>query len=98
MRNQALKEGNPVWFVFKNGLSIQDCHNRPKFYLTDGAKNTYAPWDSKIIEYVPIVRCGRCVHWPEDTMLGNGECYCDLFEKYMPPNSFCSYGEKEVFD
>lgn len=98
MKNQVLKEGRPVWFVFKNGVAIQDCHNRPRFYLTEGTKNTYAPWDAKIIEYVPIVRCDRCVHWLENTMLGNGECYCDFFEKYMPPDGFCSYGEKEVFD
>lgn len=98
LRGQRLKEGQPIWIVFRDGHSVTNSQGRPKFYMTENAKNTYAPWDTTIVEYVPIVRCDRCVHWLENMMLGNGDCYCALLEKYMSPDSFCSCGEKEVFN
>ena len=51
--------------------------------------------DLSVVDAVPIVRCGECIHsrpplFPHPTKL-----FCTIIEQHRMPDWFCADGEKE---
>ena len=58
------------------------------------------------VDAVPVCRCAECKHYNKEQKNMSGYCRCDRHHKwqdegdrvYMPPDGFCSYGERKGAD
>lgn len=48
------KEGAHLFFLFKNGHSVQDGQRKPRYYLNKDRARTYGGNSCKIVEYAPL--------------------------------------------
>ena len=59
-----------------------------------------APNFAKIppVDAVEVVRCKNCDNFQTDweTAFANGRHYCAIIDSIMPPDGFCSYGERKT--
>jgi hypothetical protein len=50
------------------------------------------------IDAVEVVRCRDCEKRDKDFVSAKGTISCPYMEAFMPPDGFCSYGEKRCDD
>lgn len=50
------------------------------------------------VDAVEVVRCKDCDNFQTDweTAFANGRHYCAIMDSIMPPEGFCSYGERKT--
>ena len=65
-------------------------------YIVEG-RNIIIPRQGKTPHWTEIVRCGDCKHYDpndEPSEVFPDRYWCDKLTVYMPPNGFCSFGER----
>lgn len=93
---QFLNKGDHIFIPFhKDGMSV--VWKGPYIYKSIQTAMKYGKDADEVVEYAPIVRCGKCKHFVpneadesefwDGTCLYNNGCYVDT-------DDFCSRGEK----
>lgn len=69
------EKGKHIYFLFKEGFTVQDSQLKPRYYLSKETAEKYLPRGDEIIEYAPVqhgrwsfestygyktTRCSRC--------------------------------------
>lgn len=47
------EKGKSIYFLFKNGHTVQDSQLKPRYYLDRKKAEEYLPYGDEIVEYVP---------------------------------------------
>ena len=93
---QFLNKGDHIFIPFhKDGMSVG--YKGPYIYKSlETAMKNYGKDADEVVEYAPIVRCGKCWHFvpndPDELEFWEGRCLYN--ECYVDTDDFCSSGEK----
>ena len=49
------EKGKHIFFLFRNGFTVQDSQLKPRFYLTREKAEEYLPFGDEIVEYAPVI-------------------------------------------
>ena len=49
------EKGKSIYFLFKNGYTVQDSQLKPRYYLERKKAKEYLPYGDEIVEYAPVV-------------------------------------------
>lgn len=49
------EKGKHIFFLFKNGYTVQDSQLKPRYYLEERTAEKYLPYGEEIVEYAPVV-------------------------------------------
>lgn len=88
------EKGKNVYFLFRNGFTVQDSQLKPRYYLNRKKAEEYLPYGDEIVEYAPVVRCKDCKHRADATEKGNYLCNRKMLG-LVRPDDFCSFGERK---
>lgn len=47
------------------------------------------------VDAVPVVRCRECRHWIKGENVSDSWEFCDLFQREIGGEQYCSYGERK---
>ena len=92
---QFLNKGDHIFIPFhKDGMSVG--YKGPYIYKSmQTAMKNYGKDADEVVEYAPIVRCGKCRHFVpeeiEDENNWGGKCLYN--DNYVDTDDFCSRGE-----
>ena len=56
------EKGKPIFFLFKNGYTVQDSQLKPRYYLDRKKAEEYLPYGDEIVEYAPTVEAEPVKH------------------------------------
>lgn len=88
------EKGKHIFFLFKNGYTVQDSQLKPRYYLEERTAEKYLPYGEEIVEYAPVVHgewldnddrcyCNRCFEFSCTVTDDTGTIYNDL-TKFCP--------------
>lgn len=49
------EKGKHIFFLFKNGRTVQDSQLSPRYYLERSRAEQHLPYGDEIVEYAPVV-------------------------------------------
>ena len=70
------EKGKPIYFLFKNGYTVQDSQLKPRYYLDRKKAEEYLPYGDEIVEYAPTIEAEpeKRGHWIFDPTWGTHRC------------------------
>lgn len=83
------EKGKSIYFLFKNGYTVQDSQLKPRYYLERKKAKEYLPYGDEIVEYAPVVH-GEWEEYPDWSHLRCTNCKIE-FERIKMPRTryFC---------
>lgn len=99
---QFLNKGEHIFIPFdKSGKNLVGSYGSPYIYKSEKTARQYGGRDAhELVEYAPIVRCGKCWHFvpneANELEFWGGTCLYN--ECYVDTGDFCSRGELKIMD
>ena len=69
------EKGKSIYFLFKNGYTVQDSQLKPRYYLEHKKAKEYLPYGDEIVEYAPVVH-GEWIAVPNSGIGNTAKCSC----------------------